>query len=186
MKNNCSWVLLSICPAILLSSCEKERPAYSRGSGSDRAYSVTESVRYMTTSEKAVEDAKRYLKVTAFSRDRLVDQLEYEGYSEYDAEYGADHCGADWSEQAELSAKAYLKHSAFSYDGLVEQLEYEKFSHTDSDNAVRNCGADWNEQAVKAAKKYAKYSDFSRSRMIEQLEYEGFTHSQAVYGADHY
>lgn len=66
----------------------------------------------------------------AFSYSGLIDQLKYEGFSESEAEYGADNCGADWNEQAEKKAKEYLDFMAFSYDGLVEQLEYEGFTHS--------------------------------------------------------
>lgn len=77
----------------------------------------------------AVRDAKSYLDYTAFSRQGLIDQLEYEGYSNADAAYGADHSGADWKEQAEKSAKSYLDYSAFSRQGLIDQLEYEGYTH---------------------------------------------------------
>ena len=43
-----------------------------------------------------VEDsAKDYLSVMAFSKQGLIEQLEYEGYSEKEAQYGADNCGAN-------------------------------------------------------------------------------------------
>jgi hypothetical protein len=137
-----------------------------------------------TTGEKnALADAKAYLKVSAFSHDGLVDQLEYEGYSYSEAVYGADNCGADWDEQAVKSAKSYLKVSAFSYDGLVDQLEYEQFTASQATYGADNCGADWNEQASLKAADYLDFMAFSRDSLIEQLEYEGFTHEQAVYGA---
>ena len=81
-----------------------------------------------TGNEKALERAKSYLRSSAFSYDGLVDQLEYEGFSESEAKYAVDHCGADWDEQALKKAKSYIKHSAFSAKGLQEQLEYGGFN----------------------------------------------------------
>ena len=138
-----------------------------------------------TTGERnALSSAKTYLRYSAFSHDGLINQLKYEGYSDAEAKYGADNCGADWKEQALKSAKTYLEYSAFSYSGLIKQLEYEKYTSDQAKYGADNCGADWKEQAVKSAATYLKYSSFSRDGLIKQLEYEGFTHEQAVYGAE--
>ena len=84
----------------------------------------------MTSSQKnAVKKAESYLKYSAFSYTGLIEQLEYEGYSNDDATYAALNCGADWKEQAAKKAEEYLKYSAFSKSGLIEQLEYEGFTH---------------------------------------------------------
>ncbi|MCR5161512.1 MAG: Ltp family lipoprotein [Lachnospiraceae bacterium] len=77
----------------------------------------------------ALQSAKDYLDVLAFSYDGLIDQLEYEGYSYSEAKYAADHCGADWKEQAAKSAKNYLDVMSFSRDELISQLEYEGYTH---------------------------------------------------------
>lgn len=137
-----------------------------------------------TSQSNAVRTAKSYLNVMAFSRDGLIDQLEYEGFSNADAVYGVDNCDADWNEQAEKSAKSYLKTMSFSYNGLIEQLKYEGFTHEQAVYGVSCSGADWNEQAAQAAKEYLDIMSFSRSGLIEQLVYEGFTYAQAEYGAD--
>lgn len=130
----------------------------------------------------AVKKAKEYLSFTAFSHTSLVNQLEYEGFSHDAAVYGADNCGANWTEQASKKAKEYLNFATFSYNGLVKQLEYEGFSHDDAVHSADNCGADWNEQAAKKAKEYLDISSFSHSGLVKQLEYEGFTEEQAEYG----
>lgn len=64
----------------------------------------------------------------AFSYSGLVHQLEYEGYSNADATFAADYCGADWNEQAAKSAESYLKYMSFSRSSLIHQLEYEGFT----------------------------------------------------------
>ncbi len=135
-----------------------------------------------TGKEGALNKANSYLSHSAFSYTGLIEQLEYEGFSESEAKYGADNCGADWKQQALKKAKSYLSHSAFSYSGLKEQLEYEGFTTEEAKYGVDNCGADWNEQAAKKAASYLSHSNFTKSDLIEQLEYEGFTYDQAAYG----
>ncbi len=84
----------------------------------------------MTTGQRnALEQAKRYLSISAFSRSGLIEQLEYEKYSNADATFAADNCGADWNEQAAKKAQQYLKIMSFSRDSLIDQLEYEGFTH---------------------------------------------------------
>lgn len=132
----------------------------------------------------ALESAMSYLSFSAFSPNGLVDQLKYEGYTQNEAVYAVNHCGADWNEQAVRSAKNYLSISAFSYRGLTEQLLYEGFVSAQANYGVENCGADWNEQAAKSAQNYLNIMDFSREDLIEQLKYEGFTAEQAEYGVN--
>ena len=81
-----------------------------------------------TERASALQKAHDYLDYSAFSRTGLIEQLEYEGFSEDDATYAVDNCGADWKKQAVLKAKQYRGYSAFSHKGLVEQLEYEGFT----------------------------------------------------------
>ncbi len=77
----------------------------------------------------ALASAKSYLRVSAFSYNGLIEQLEFEGYSSEEAKYAVDNCEADWNEQAAKSAKNYLRVSSFSRSGLIEQLEFEGFTH---------------------------------------------------------
>jgi len=139
---------------------------------------ITESQR------NAVRSAKSYLDYSSFSRQGLIDQLEYEGYTHADAIYGVEQSGADWMEQAIKSAKSYLDYSSFSREGLIDQLEYEGFTRNQALYGTEQSGADWMEQAIKSAKSYLDYSSFSREGLIDQLEYEGFTRNQALYGTE--
>ena len=82
-----------------------------------------------TSNIEALKSAESYLRSSAFSYTGLIEQLEYEGFSNEDATYAADHCGADWKEQAVKSAESYLKYSSFSKSGLIDQLEFEGFTH---------------------------------------------------------
>ena len=135
-----------------------------------------------TGESNALNKANSYLSFSAFSYSGLVEQLEYEGFTHEEAEYGADHCGADWKEQALQKANSYLSFSAFSYSGLIDQLEYEGFTLEEAEYGVDKCGADWKEQAAKKAADYLEFSSFSRNDLIDQLEYEGFTLEEAEYG----
>lgn len=88
----------------------------------------------------ALKSANSYLAYSAFSRDGLVDQLEYEKYTHEQAVYAADSCGADWNEQAALCAKKYLDYTAFSRAGLIEQLQYEGFTYQQAVYGVEQNG----------------------------------------------
>ena len=43
--------------------------------------------------EQAAKCAENYLKYAAFSRERLIDQLLYEGFTQEQAEYGVEQNG---------------------------------------------------------------------------------------------
>lgn len=133
----------------------------------------------------AAKKASSYLRYMAFSRQGLVRQLKYEGFSTADAEFGANSTNANWSQQALSKAKSYVKNQAFSYKGLISQLtsSAEQFTDGQAIYAVANCGANWFEQAAKKATSYQKIFSFSRSQMINQLIFDGFTQEQAKYGA---
>ncbi|WP_075910303.1 Ltp family lipoprotein [Mycobacterium syngnathidarum] len=77
---------------------------------------------------KPVRSAKQYLDYSAFSRQRLIKQLEYEGFSTADATFAVDSIAVDWNAQAAKAAKAYLDYSGFSRSGLINQLEYEGYT----------------------------------------------------------
>jgi len=76
----------------------------------------------------ARQSAADYLAYSTFSRSGLIGQLEYEGFTTAQAEYGVDAQGADWNAQAALMAADYLAYSSFSRSGLIGQLEYEGFT----------------------------------------------------------
>ena len=155
----------------------------SKDSSQSSSQQTSQAQTSSTSQKKALDKANDYLRVMAFSRSGLVRQLEYEGYSNADATYAADNCGADWNVQALKKAKSYLDVMAFSYAGLKGQLEYDGFTNSQATYGVDNCGANWNNQAVKKAKSYLDLMSFSRDELISQLEYEGFIRAQAEYGA---
>lgn len=94
-----------------------------------------------TMGEKnALKSAKSYLNAMAFSYTGLIDQLKFDGYTDSEAKYAADYCGADWNEQATKSAKSYLDAMPFSKQGLIEQLEFDGFTH---DQAIYGVSQNW-------------------------------------------
>ncbi len=153
------------------------------GSASSSGSGMVSSSGVTGGEKNALESAHTYLSFMAFSYSGLIKQLEYEGYSNSEAVYAADHCGADWNEQAADQAVNYLKYSSFSYSGLIEQLEFEGFTHSQAVYGVDRCEADWNEQALKMAESYLEYTSLSYNELVDQLVYEGFTQEQAEYGA---
>ena len=78
--------------------------------------------------ENAIESAESYLEYSSFSRQGLIEQLEYEEFSLADATFAVDHVTVDWNAEAVESAESYLEYSSFSKPGLIEQLEYEGFT----------------------------------------------------------
>lgn len=90
--------------------------------------------------ENAVKKAKLYLDTMAFSRDGLIKQLEYEGFTNEEAIYGVDNATVDWNEQAVKKAKAYLDTMPFSREGLIDQLEYEGFTTEQATYGVEQNG----------------------------------------------
>lgn len=175
-------LFISVLPKGNSNSKKEYYDSYSHSN--DNSYSYSYSSGATTGKEGALNRAKSYLNTSAFSYAGLIEQLEYEGFSNSEATYGVDYCGANWKEQALKKAKSYLNSSAFSESGLQEQLEYEGFTSEEAQYGVLNCEADWKQQASKKAASYLRvHSNWTRSDLIEQLEYEGFTYDQALYGA---
>ncbi|MEA1851700.1 Ltp family lipoprotein [Cytobacillus sp. FSL W7-1323] len=90
--------------------------------------------------QNAIQTAVNYLDYTAFSRTGLIEQLEYEGYSNEEATYAVDHIEVDWKEQAVQAGKNYLDFTSFSRSGLIDQLVYEGFSQEHATYAVDQIG----------------------------------------------
>lgn len=133
---------------------------------------------------EAFDVAASYLRYSSFSRDGLINQLEYEGYTTEEATAAVDAQGVDWNAQAVGSAESYLGFAAFSRQWLIEQLEFDGYTNSEATFGVDAQNADWNEQASQSAKDLLSFGGFSRQGLIEQLGYEGYTNSEATFGAD--
>ena len=95
---------------------------------------------FTTSQANAIESAESYLRFSSFSRSGLIDQLEFEGFSNADATYAVDKVDPDWFEQAAKSAKSYLDFSSFSRQGLIDQLEFEGFTTEEAIYGVEQNG----------------------------------------------
>ncbi len=133
---------------------------------------------------QAMKEALGYLESGSFSKKGLIEQLEYDGYTKSQAQYAADHCGANWLEQAKKEVKSYLASSGYSRRGLIEQLEYDGYTAEEAQVAVDSCDVLWKYQAYREAQMYLATGSYSKKGLIEQLEYDGFTHEEAAYAAD--
>lgn len=145
----------------------------------------------------AVKEAVDYLQYSPFSRQGLIEQLMYSGFSYNDAVYGVDNCEANWKLEAIEAAESYLKFSSFSKEGLIDQLKYDGFTDEESVYGVdiaynlystkttTPAGADAGmANALESALNYLKYTSFSYKGLVDQLEYDGYSNSEAIYAAD--
>jgi len=96
--------------------------------------------RITVAQSNASDKAASYLSFTSFSRDGLIKQLEFDGFSAADAASGVDAQHADWNAQAVAKAKDYLNLTAFSHSGLVQQLEYDGFTAAQAEFGVSHAG----------------------------------------------
>lgn len=84
----------------------------------------------------ALRSAESYLAFSAFSREGLIGQLQFENYSLADAEYAVDNVTVDWNEQAVKSAESYLSYTSFSLQGLIDQLVFEGFTREQAEHGA--------------------------------------------------
>ncbi len=84
--------------------------------------------------------AKTYLRVSAFSRTGLIEQLVFEGFSKRQATRAVDSITVSWRKQAAATAKAYLDLTAFSRSGLIEQLMFDGYTKSQAKYGVRSVG----------------------------------------------
>lgn len=73
--------------------------------------------------------AREYLAYTSFSRQGLIEQLEFEDYSTADATFAVDYVSPDWNQQAAMTAESYLDYTSFSRQGLIDQLMFDGFTN---------------------------------------------------------
>ena len=77
---------------------------------------------------------------TNFSRSGLIEQLEYEGYSNAHATAAVDGLDIDYDEQAAKQAQSYLDLTGFSRSGLIDQLMYEGYTASQAEAGVDAVG----------------------------------------------
>lgn len=102
----------------------------------ESSYTTEPRLTVTTGMKNALSSAENYLRFMAFSRTGLINQLKFDQYSDSEAEYAADNCGADWYEQAEKSAKNYLDFMSFSRGGLIDQLMFDGFTRDQAEHGA--------------------------------------------------
>lgn len=104
-----------------------ESDDYWDDSSSDSSFSGSQII----DGETAYECAQGYLNALNFSREGLIEQLEYEGYSLSEATSAVDSLVVDWNQQAAGSAQSYLRtFPDMTRSELIDQLEYEGFTYS--------------------------------------------------------
>ena len=143
---------------------------------------------YVSAKEAAVADAKKFLEKANYSYQGLYNDLVYMGYADEDAKYGADNCGADWSEQAVKRAKALAANGITNYDNLVEKLESEGFTGEQAavgaQAAAQSQESGQNDDVIAAAKKYVETGNYTYTSLIDKLQQDGFSTGNAEYAAN--
>ena len=132
----------------------------------------------------AEQSARQYVGSMDFSEKGLFDQLLYEGFTEAEARYGVEHCGADWFAEALDSAKGYVGTMDFSEKGLFDQLVHDGFTESQARHGAQGCGADWYAEAEESARQYLESFPMSKEELYGQLVFEGFTEDQARKAVD--
>lgn len=118
-------------------------PATTEAASTEAQSPVTSSTKIpgaTVSQQNALDRAQSTLLLVPISHDELVDQLVLLKFSEEDATWAADNCGADWNDMAAQKAQTYLNTTSFSHDGLVTQLEYEKFTPEQAEYGVSAVG----------------------------------------------
>ena len=103
-----------------------------------RDYTVEAS----TQLANACKQAMQIIRSSHPSYQGLIQELyEYEGFTEDEATFAADHCGADWNEQAKLRAKDMMHYQGYSRSGLIDWLvTYELFTSDQANYAADQVG----------------------------------------------
>ena len=149
----------------------------------------------LTAKEYLAEQPNEYIGYRSYAG--LVNSLIASDYfTEAQAKYAADNCGADWNEQALLQAK-FLTDDEDGFGYSAQQLTYwlsleldqggHGFTKQEAALAAKKCGANWAEEAVKWVKNTLEYSDTSYTKdqiVYDMVTYFGFTEADAIYGAE--
>lgn len=163
-------------------------------SGSSEEPEEVDTRSYTASQQNALDSAEGYLSFMPFSRTGLIDQLEFEGFSNADASFALDELDPDWFEQAAKSAESLS--SFFSGQGLIDQLEFEGFTTEEATYGADQAGLGGSggsssggvsvsqANAAESAESYLRFSAFSRTGLIDQLEFEGYSNADATYAVD--
>lgn len=141
--------------------------------------------------ESALSHAKKTFASSSYSRSGVISALKKQGYTEEEAIYAADNCGANWKSNATTGAKTYARNNSqknwiyacYSEKATRSALSSDGFTSDEIDYGIANCGVDWNSQADRSVKSYAKsHKNCTASEISNYMIQAGFTLDQVVYG----
>lgn len=100
---------------------------------------------YSAATQQAIESAFDYINSGDFSKEGLIGQLEYEGFSRGERTSAVDFVEEVlttdlWLSEARGSAESYLDSGSFSRKGLIDQLLYEGFTREQATFGVDEAG----------------------------------------------
>ena len=148
---------------------------------------------------QVMETAEEYLAFGGYSYSGLITALINREYTPEEAQYAADHCGADWNEEAVDAANAFTDRDAVialysshdivkmigcSYPNLLNHLKAEGFSSEEAQFGAEHCDADWNELANLYARYRLNGKGISRLTLIADMSSEGFSEKQISYALE--
>ena len=135
---------------------------------------------------EALAAAEALLEEYVLSREDLTDWLVELGWTQSEAEYAADHCGADWYEEALKAAAVLLENYVCSEASLTDTLVSDlHFTADEAAYAAEQLDADWNAEALRAAEALLEEdASLSADELTALLEEFGFTAAQAAYAVE--
>ena len=92
----------------------------------------------MTEASEALERAKEFLLKSPFSRQKLIEQIEKEGYSRKEARIAVDNSGTNWNEQAKRMAENILNTSMLSENEVIQKLILAGFLDEEAKYGAKN------------------------------------------------
>lgn len=123
-----------------IAKVEADKKAKAEASAQAEAEAKAEKEAGTLSQQNALSKASDYLDYTAFSKTGLIEQLEFEGFSNGDAKWAAERVSVDWNEQAAFKAADYLDYTSFSKSGLTDQLIYEGYTKKQAAYGVSTTG----------------------------------------------
>lgn len=179
-----------------ISSIKTPKATAKAGKSQGKASGSSKGKKNATDREKAaLEDAKKLLESSGGcsykEMIRLLKNVAFNGgkaYTDEEAAYAADNCGADWNEQAVKAAKYINAH--FS-DGpkvfALRMMDGFGFTQEEYTYALLHSGINWNDTALKRAQNLFDnpntFTGFSREGMKRNLKDDGFTDEAVEYAA---
>lgn len=87
-----------------------------------------------------MRSAENYLRSQGISRLGLIDQLQFEQFSEEDARYATEQSGADWNAEAVEAAQDFLSRNPYDAKTLTVLTESMGFTEDEVTHAVDEAG----------------------------------------------